>query len=225
MERKERSRMKKNVLSLALILLTLVLVTSCLVGRTFAKYAIGDKIMGKGRVASFGITFQAEEGSIFANKYQGLNGDEYVVYIESEDTKLVAPGTSGKVPNMTISGTTEVAVKVEHDVLLDLQGFMLSDGSFYCPLIFTIGETQIKGTSYESSEQLKNALKEEIKKAKKEYQPNTDLNTHTAPTITWEWPFDGDDAKDTELAKGALSNTINLTISTTVTQINQYQKA
>ena len=226
MERKEKSRRNKNIVCLVLILLMLTLVTSCIVGKSFAKYATGEKITGKARVANFGITFEVGEGTIFANKYRGLNDDEqYIVYVESEDNKLVAPGTSGKVPSMTISGNPEVAVKIEYDIILELQGWKLDSGSFYCPIIFTIGETQIKGTSYESSDQLQNALKEAIKKCQKEYQPNTALNTHESPTITWEWPFEGDDAKDTELGKKALNNTINLTIATNVTQINQYQKA
>lgn len=59
---------KNHTLKLAGILLALVLVTSCFVGGTFAKYVTTGTGSDSARVAKFGVTVTAN-GTMFAKEY------------------------------------------------------------------------------------------------------------------------------------------------------------
>lgn len=218
---KKQSYMNKKLAFLTIMLLLLVLVTSGLVGKTFAKYKVSEKVNGTGRVAKFGITLSTNEGSIFSPSYNESDKEQVIVQTSNSE-KLVAPGTKGSVPNITISGTTEVAVRIDYDIILDLSEWNV-DGRFYCPLKFSINDNVINGTEHNSLDTLLQAIKEELAKCSKEFKPNASLADHVGPTITWEWAFDGDDELDTKLGQKG-TDTIQLTLTTTVTQINTYQE-
>ncbi len=109
---------KKNVLMRSAgLLLALVLVTSCFVGSTFAKYTVGGRGDDTARVAKFGVTITAN-GATFAKAY--ATDDKNVVgtiaqsVVSSDDSKLVAPGTKGNMVSMKLEGTPEVAVQVTY---------------------------------------------------------------------------------------------------------------
>ena len=201
---------------LIFVLLMLVLGTSGVVGTTFAKFATGKNAQGQARVAAFGVTIENANGEMFLDQYS--NDDKVVVAAQASE-KVVAPGTKGTVPTLTINGTTEVAVKVEYELTLQLTNWTVDADEFYCPLTFTINGQTIKGTTYQEASTLIEALKAELQKATKEYAPNTELTNNL--TFEWEWTFEGNnDAKDTKLGTKADKPTIDLTIRTVVTQIN-----
>ena len=154
----------------------------------------------------------------------------------------MAPGTKGTFGGVKISGKPEVAVKVETIATVDLSGWNVADSDeFYCPLKFTVGDTTINGLDYSSSTaggegSFENAIKTAIQEATtKEVAAGTDLSAVGDDiTYSWEWPFEGstgkvanqDDELDTILGDNAADGDtgndpkINITVKTTVTQIN-----
>lgn len=234
---------KKNVLMRSAgLLLVLVLVTSCFVGSTFAKYTVGDKGTATARVAKFGVAVTAS-GDMFAQTYATDDQSAGAIANSVASTEnVVAPGTKKEgFVAATITGTPEVAVRVSYkldaaDLVID--GWNLADGSFYCPLVFRLkaadgGNTVISGTGFTKVNEMKAALVNAVAAYTKDYAPGTDLSGQNADTLTisWEWPFEtgaeaekpANNVKDTYLGDQAAAGhaaKIQLTLATTVTQID-----
>lgn len=157
--------------------------------------------------------------------------------------KVVAPGTKGGEIDLSITGTPEVAVKVDYEVTtFSLDGWTVknADGDEieYCPIVFTIanktyGMTGIKDSdgndvdnAYNSVAALEAAIIETLKSTTADYAPNTDLSTSdsAANSITWEWAFEENvDDYDTQLGDKAAAGsaaTIELDMTVTVTQVD-----
>ena len=235
---------KKNwMLRAAVLMLALVLITSCFVGGTFAKYVTSGSGTDSARVAKFGVTVTAN-GDVFAKEYD--TNDQTVVGTIAKSVistdKVVAPGTTsnGDFVAATITGTPEVAVRVSYKLdaaSLQLENWKDADDEFYCPLVFRVknnnGNTVISGMEFQTAEAMKAALVNAVAAYTKDYAPGTDLSGKAAETLTisWDWPFetgaDGDkpanNVKDTFLGDEAAAGraaTVSLTLATTVTQID-----
>lgn len=235
---------KKNwTLRAAVLMFALVLITSCFVGGTFAKYVTSGSGTDSARVAKFGVTVTAN-GTMFAKEY--ATDDQTVVGTIAKSVistdKVVAPGTesNGDFVAATVTGTPEVAVRVSYKLdtaTLQLENWKDGDGKFYCPLVFKVktpdGNTVISGMEFQTAEAMKAALVNAVAAYTKDYAPGTDLSGKAADTlaISWEWPFEtGTDAdkpannvKDTFLGDEAAAGraaTVSLTLATTVTQID-----
>ena len=235
---------KKNwTLRAAVLMFALVLITSCFVGGTFAKYVTSGSGTDSARVAKFGVTVTAS-GDLFAKEY--ATDDQTVVGTIAKSVistdKVVAPGTesNGDFVAATVTGTPEVAVRVSYKLdtaTLQLENWKDGDGKFYCPLVFKVktpnGNTVISGMEFQTAEAMKAALVNAVAAYTKDYAPGTDLSGKAADTlaISWEWPFEtGTDAdkpannvKDTFLGDEAAAGraaTVSLTLATTVTQID-----
>lgn len=229
---------KKNVLMRSAgLLLALVLVTSCFVGSTLAKYTVGGRGDDTARVAKFGVTITAN-GATFAREYDEGTAVKSVISTD----KVVAPGTSGEMVRMAISGTPEVAVNVQYAATLTLNDkWKDKEGNFYCPLRITIatseGNEHYYGLDYTNATLFAQAVQDAIGHFNAQYAAGTDLSTITAdgsklaPTVSWAWAYEGTgthtvtqtDEKDTYLGdQAALGNAadILLTVATTVTQID-----
>lgn len=116
--------MKKNkMMRLAAVLLVAVLMTTCAISGTFAKYITQADVEDFARVAKWGVQVTAT-GSLFETQYANdgtVEKDEAnqdiaftVVSSSSTDEDVVAPGTfnnDGLVFNIT--GTPEVAVNID----------------------------------------------------------------------------------------------------------------
>lgn len=218
--------MRENkTIKFAILLLALALLTSYVVGGTFAKYVTSREGTDTARVAKFGVTISAE-GATFAKQY----AKDESAYTETNTVvstdKVVAPGTKGNLATATISGTPEVAVRVSQVAELTLEGWKDSSDGYYCPIEIKVGETTLKGTSYTSISEFKTAVEEAIKEYTDDYPAGTNLSTATnsLASISWAWAFTGnDDAKDTYLGNQAAAenaSTIALKVTTTVTQID-----
>lgn len=225
------------MLRIASIMLIAVMMSTCAISGTFAKYVTTGTGSDNARVAKWGVTV-TPNGELFLRNYTKTDGT-YTVSdntVESSDTwKLVAPGTSHGLTEVQLTGTPEVAVRITYDAVVNLDGWVLSDGTTeYCPVYFTI-EGKTYGTddsglgfdyTYTTVEELKTAIVNAVKACGKDYAPNTDLSgiSADAPTITWTWAFEtGHDVEDTDLGnKAAAGNyaVIQLTVTTTVTQID-----
>lgn len=227
-------------------LLVLTLATSCFVGSTLAKYVSQGKGQDGARVAKWGVEIGVT-GNGFHKTY-GKNdvnatipGDDSSISVKS-DINVVAPGTKGTFGGVTITGTPEVAVKIETTADVELSGWNIADdGEFYCPLKFTIGDTIINGLDYSADNHggegsFESAIKTAIQNATSKTIPaGTDLSdVGDGITYSWEWPFTGgsgsaasqSDVLDTLLGDYAADDDdsndpqISITVTTTVTQVD-----
>ena len=234
--------MKKNVMMrLAAVLLVCVLVTTCGISGTFAKYVTEGKAEDSARVAKFGVTVTGKSGSdnsMFNTTYSDTDAG---VTVESDEA-VVAPGTNGTLTGFTVTGTPEVDVIVAYeDATVELGNNWIDKDDttkFYCPLTFTVstnsGTSTLCGLDYESADAFEDAIEAAIKGAKGYYDAGTDLSTvNDDLTISWSWAFvdatgsanNQTDAKDTFLgdraaADEANAGTISVSITCTVTQVD-----
>lgn len=220
------------------LLLALVLVTSCFVGGTFAKYVTSGTGADHAKVAKWGVKVTAHEtGDIFADKYDQIENQANTV-IAGGEYKVIAPGTKKEdAAVVTLSGKPEVAVRVTYNAdHFALTGkWAYNDGQagstdeYYCPLILKITDgTTTKtidcmGDGMNSVKAVQDAVKEAVAGFSADYAPNTDLSAvgHNGLKISWEWPFEGStahpnqtDVKDTYL--GDLATTTGVTSNDTI---------
>lgn len=227
--------MKKNIMMrMAAVLLVGVLLTTSVIGGTFAKYVTSDEGSDSARVAKFGVDLAVTVDGAFATEYDadttvtdkvGAAIAKTVVAASDDQDNLVAPGTEGDLmESATIAGTPEVAVNVKQEATLVLTGWEVG-GTYYCPLVITVDGTEFYGMTYTSAADfiaaVEGALDSDIN-----YAPNTNLaETHS---VTWAWAFEGTDGKQTDELDTALGNyaaktgdiTISFTYKITVTQID-----
>lgn len=215
--------MRKNkMMRLASALLIAVLLTTCAISGTFAKYTTTGTGTDSATVAKWGVVITAN-GSSFAKQY--ATDDAGVVGTIANSVvgtnKVIAPGTQGTMVAATITGTPEVAVKVTYEATVELgDNWKDSTGSYYCPLEITVGSDTLKGSSYDSADAFETAVKAKIDALTSNYAAGTDLSTHTTSAISWKWAFEGnDDVKDTYLGDQG-NATISITVKVTVTQID-----
>ena len=220
------------------LLLALVLVTSCFVGGTFAKYVTSGTGADHAKVAKWGVKVTAHgEGDIFADKYDQIAGKDDTVAVAGGKYKVIAPGTKKEDAAVVyLSGTPEVTVKVTYSAEnFKLTGkWAYNDGQtgstdeYYCPLLFKITDgTTTKtidcmGDGMNSVSDVETAVKNAVKSFSATYAPNTDLSTkgNEGLKISWEWPFEGGegskqtDVKDTYL--GDLATATGVTSHDTI---------
>lgn len=193
------------------LLLALVLVTSCFVGGTFAKYVTSGTGADHAKVAKWGVKVTAHgEGDIFASTYDQIEGKDNTV-VAGGEYKVIAPGTKKENAAVVyLSGKPEVAVKVTYNAdNFALTGkWAYNDGKtgsadqYYCPLIFKITDgTTTKtidcmGEGMKSVDDVQTAVKDAVKSFSATYAPNMDLSTkgNEGLKISWEWPFEGGNA-------------------------------
>ena len=258
-------KMKKNsgLIRGGVLLLALTLVTSCFVGGTFAKYATEASGKDLARVAKWGVVVDVV-GNGFRETYgknSGEDGPDNTVVSGGAETvtfqlgsgrsenveisNVLAPGTRGTFGGIQISGTPEVAVKVETTAAVELTGWNVGeDGEFYCPLEFTIGDETISGLDYTSATfGGKNSFETKIKSAIEKatlavYPAGTNLEEAESNKVVyqWKWPFENgagittggkqSDLLDTLLGNNAASGdpakipAVRITVTTRVTQID-----
>lgn len=221
-----RKRSSMMVRLVAVLAVTMMF-TMCFVGGTFAKYVTSKTASDTATVAKWGVSITGTADT-FKETY-AKNDDSFTVaantVVSTED--VVAPGTSGSMAAFTISGTPEVAVKVEFTGTLELgDKWVDSEHAYYCPIEITVGDTTFKGTAYTSADDFEAAVNAKIATYTKDYAAGTDLSTISsdAPSISWKWAFGGnDDVKDTYLGDQAAARNavaISLAVTVTVTQID-----
>ena len=220
--------MKKNkMMRIASVLLVAVILTTCAISGTFAKYVTSGNGSNNARVAKFGVTVTGTADTFketYAKDDTGFTLAANTV-VSTED--VVAPGTSGSMAAFTITGTPEVAVRVAFAGTLELGDKWEDEGNaYYCPIEVTVGDATFKGTSYASADEFEAAVNAKIATYSKDYAAGTDLSTigGDAPAISWNWAFEGNDNdKDTYLGNQAAAGnaaTISLDVTATVTQID-----
>lgn len=218
--------MRKNKLMRAAAgLMVATLLTTSIISGTLAKYTTSDSGTDTARVAKFGVAVAAT-GDTFAKEYTGT--DQAKTVISSTNDKVVAPGTTKKMADISITGKPEVAVKVSYsgNFTLSDDWKVGADNEFYCPLKVTVKSTDdtttIDGTKQTSKTEFETAVNNAIKAYSKTYNPNTDLSSKASEnlTVSWTWDFEGADEKDTKLGDATTPGKVALDVTTTVTQID-----
>ena len=226
--------MKNKMMRIASVLLVAVLLSTCAISGTFAKYVTSKESTDTARVAKFGVDLAVTVDGAFATEYDadttatdklGAAIAKTVVASSTDQDNLVAPGTKGDLmASATIAGTPEVAVNVKQEATLVLTGWEVN-GTYYCPLVITVDGTKFYGMDYTSAAEFIAAVEAALD-SDVNYAPNTDLTeTHS---VTWAWAFEGTDGKQTDELDTALGNyaaktgdiEISFTYKITVTQIN-----
>ena len=188
---------KTTMMRIASTLLVAVLVTTCAIGATFAKYTVADGINDDARVAKWGVVVTAR-GSLFEDAYDlepvDYTTNETVETISVQAaaaTNLVAPYTKNSTGmTFVITGTPEVdtqvtvTVTVNNDVKLaaktyadnpttgaTIDEYVLAND--YMPVKFTLkngaGETLVYGNLSD--------IEEFLESLTGRYNTNTDLAT------------------------------------------------
>lgn len=206
------------------LLLALVLVTSCFVGGTFAKYVTAADGADNARVAKFGVTVTGSSDMFdteYAKDDNSLTVSANSVVAFNGTDNLVAPGTKkNDCLTASVSGKPEVAVDVQYAGLMTLTGKWQSDddGTYYCPLTITVNGTKFNGMDYGTATEFATAVTTAIGNLSKQYAPNTDLGASLSKElkVSWEWPFE-QGADNTEKAKNDIKDTYLGDLAATVT--------
>ncbi len=207
------------------LLFALVLITSCFVGGTFAKYVTTGNGGATARVAKFGVTMSVANDTAFKKTYATDDTPISGTITNSVDSNghenLVAPGTKGSnFVVLSISGKPEVAVNVKieasgTDVFLkagkypdlttaaDGDEFILAND--YYPITYTLTKTgesdPVKTGNLDAIIDYLNNLNNLSGNPSGNYKANTDLSkVFGTYTLSWEWKFEGgNDQADTLL--------------------------
>lgn len=231
--------LKNKYLKLAAILLMLCMVTSCCISGTLAKYTTGGTATDSARVAKWGVVLDVAGDSAFNTSY-----GETVVSSDL-NKNVVAPGTSSTLTTVSVSGTPEVAISYTVEANLELIGWTISEegGSLdYCPLVFTVGSTEVFMESGESLENFEEKLEKAViaaligdstgsLSADGGFYKSQDMNVGTSlnktVTVSWRWDYDSSsapagamnsDARDTKIGMLAASPTVSFTLNVSITQ-------
>lgn len=239
--------MKKNtMMRLAAVMLMCVLLTTSVVGGTFAKYVKSDSDTDIARVAKWGVNVEVVVAGAFATEYNANstvndhNGNVIANTVVSADNSknVLAPGTNGDLlKKATISGTPEVAVNVKKEATLTLTGWEIWDSNeYYCPITIKVthkvgdnaATTQtFYGLTYNSAADFTKAVEAALDA---NYNLPANSNLAESYSITWAWAFEGEgtddkqtDVKDTALGDKAAKTsdiTIDFKYEITVTQVD-----
>ncbi len=200
--------MRKNkMMRLASALLVAVLLTTCAISGTFAKYVTEKSATDTARVAYWGFGHSTLTIDMFDGTYTN---------VKSNDTSnVVAPGTRKDVtvqlqPAAGIA-TPEVAYTMNFAVET-----VTADTTLLSKLVWYLNGTKC-GTDGTFNE-----LKTAVAAHSLSYDAGELPGAESAFTITWEWPYyesDAEDTSDTELGDaGAASLEVKVTIL--VTQVD-----
>lgn len=232
--------MKKNVMMrLASVLLIAVMMTTCAISGTFAKYVTNGTATDSARVAKWGVTVVADGTNTFGGIYKSVaNGNTLNTSytfgtdtVKSEGGNVVAPGTKGTVAGLTINGQPEVDTEVTFTADVTLENWTVGS-AYYCPLVVTVTTTDINGTVvttpiygmvYGSMGEFEAAIEAEVLKAAQKFEAGTPINDN-ALSIAWEWPFESgygqDNAKDTALGDAGTPARVTIAVTAIVTQVD-----
>lgn len=226
---------KNNTMRVAAGLAVAALLSTCLVSGTYAKYTTSKGSSDNARVAKWGVEIAANGGSAFSGKYAKddvtfTKGDNAVVAQGSYN--VVAPGTKGEFKAATVSGKPEVAVRVDNEAKITLNGWIGDAGhpnGFYCPLTFKVNGKAVDLSNCDSADAVQNAIQTAVHATSGDYAAGTELSNANSANIEWAWAFENGndeaakkatDEKDTALGDLAAAPTISIAVTTTVTQID-----
>lgn len=184
------------------LLFALVLITSCFVGGTFAKYVTSKSASDTARVARFGVVIEAHDNTAFKTTYDTDTAGISSVVTSTTDS-LVAPGTKeDNAVILSITGKPEVAVHVEltmtgTDVVLNAGTYpdlttAAADDTFtlendYHPITYTLTKT---GAAAPVVTGKLDDIIDYLNGLSDNYPAKTDLTSTIGEyKLSWEWKF------------------------------------
>lgn len=204
--------MKKNVMMrVASVLLIAVLMSTCVISGTFAKYTTSAAGGDTARVAKWGVTVTIPDDGAFASSYAttdtnsltAANSVQYSSNNGADPDEIVAPGTDGTLASITITGKPEVAVNVTATSNVEISNWLV-DSALYFPLTFTIKIDDATATNIDITatgntvddkvESIESAIEQAIVKAVTGADTATTTDSSTTATVALE-------ANATQLAK------------------------
>ena len=214
---------KMKSMRVAAVLLALVMITSCFVGNTFAKYTTSGGGAATARVAKFGVIVGADASDVFKTTY--AKEDTSVTFkttvensvVSSDTSKVVAPGTKSDPLKFSISGTPEVAVDVKVAFTDGYKDVFLKAGSYtndttaditdsytlaadYYPVKFTLKKGNTTVVDGKSLAAVVAYFQDATSGLNGGYAAGTDLSSAFGDfELSWVWAFSGDDKADTLL--------------------------
>lgn len=236
--------MKKSMLRIASVLLVAVMLTTCIISGAFAKYVTNTESYAENaRVAKWGITLAAiaadTDTTGFTKTYAADDEDTEIENTVVSTVEVLAPGTEGTFSSMQITDSgREVAVRAEIKANFELGANWTAGGAYYCPVVVTVGSTEVDGADYDTADEFEQAVEAAIiaefsgetytyseddeaddGKVTKTFDYETTDNLTKTVALSWAWAFEGDDAKDTALGTAANAS-IDLYYSIILTQID-----
>lgn len=222
--------MKKNYsMRIASMLLVLVLLTTCVISGTFAKYATSGNGNDSARVAKWGVEIAYSSDEITAH-----TGETTQDIRISASEELLAPGAHGELGKIVITGTPEVALNITYTATVEIKGDWTytpvgGAASLYFPLDIKVNGTPVDLSSCVDIADVADAIKDAIEaedNGTTVVAPDTTLDGNYDVEVTWEWAFDGEDVKDTALGNnaakpGAEALSISVTIDCLVEQVDE----
>ncbi len=234
---------KNNFMRIASVLMVLTLLSTCAISGTFAKYVTSDGSKDEARVAHFGVVVSATDDSNFETEY--INTTNGLTVKSSSAETVVAPGTSGTAIKFAITGTPEVATKIDIDMTItsDIHVksgehlnwttggdttdiFDLTDA--YYPVVFTLVQTSAAGVELATPVEIAKGNLEAIKTALTDYAatatyaPNTNLGAEFE--LNWAWNFDTNDNTTNVVANNNADTLLGNVIAGTATDSNVVTK-
>lgn len=196
--------MKKSRIFSALLVLALL--STCVIGGTFAKYVTTSSGTDSAKVAKFGVTIAVNDDlGLFKTSYakDDSSASSANTVVSATTDKKVAPGTKGSM-SFTVSGTPEVATKLtaaftDSSVITLAAGeYTLAAGAFadkeckvtitdaYEPIKWYFGTTAISDSTVYSLSLAD--LKTAIEGTTAEKAPNVAIDA--TYYIGWKWDFE-----------------------------------
>ena len=209
--------MKKNyMMRLAAVLLVLVLLSTCVISGTFAKYTTTTgELKDTATVTKWGIKMTLTSEDVL---YDADSTDDDVVELKVANKDLAAPGTKEQLASFAIEGKPEVAYEIKVVTDLKLANWSV-DGTYYCPLTIKVNDVTINGLDKSSATEFEEAVEAAVKAAI-EGKYNANVDSAKTVVIEWSWAFEGDNVKDTALGDAATKATIEFTLNVTATQVD-----
>lgn len=178
-------------------------------GQTFAKYVTtATQATQTATVAKWGYVIKANASQEFnAQKaFSESYGTNSAIVSSSVGNAVVAPGATGSL-SVYVKGKAEVKAKVTFTFVSTAD---VHYGADYYPIVWTISGTYdnadgtdatITGSEYTNLKA--SEIDGKLNAFEKTYDANADVLTTI--TLTWSWPFVGDDVKDTALGNMAVN--------------------
>ena len=214
-------------------------------GQTFAKYITTmPAATQQATVAKWGFVITSNIDNMFGKTYGNVVTDKYVEVNTNDEGTVVkaasntlAPGTKGEM-TFDFTGSAEVLAKAEitatgtNIVLVDKVANPLDGTGYYYPIQWTLKDngTPVDFTSASTSvDPLVDICEYFNSLSSAKIEVGTTYNHHFV--LSWQWPFEGNDVKDTALGMyandGTLDNTkyasaavnFSFTLNATIEQI------
>lgn len=215
--------MRKNkAMRTAALLLVLVLMTSCFVGGTFAKYTTSTTGTAEARVAYWGFKAPSEMTlDLFAANYTDVKGAGNVI----------APGT-GKTAEFGFAYTangTVAAPEVDYAFTVEATGTCAEAIKNNPNIKWYVDGELAEGTADTADDGSFDAMLADLNAMSEEVEAGNLPTAGTTHSVSWVWAFetlDGNTANadqdklDTDMGNAASLDKVTLTISVSAVQLN-----